>query len=49
MRGAKKQKVCIGRTTTLDVLQPSGEGGGEGRVIRSSVDRDDRRISGFFG
>ena len=47
-RGEKKQKVCIGRTTTLDVLHPR-RGGGEGRVIRSSTDRDDRRISGFFG
>ena len=28
-RGAKKQKVCIGRTTTLDVLHPGGGGGGE--------------------
>ena len=45
-RGTKKQKVFIGRTTTLDVLYPGG--GGEGRVIRSSIDRDDRRISGFF-
>ena len=26
-RGAKKQKVFIGRTTTLDVLHPRGEGG----------------------
>ena len=26
-RGAKKQKVCIGRTTTLDVLHPGGGGG----------------------
>ena len=30
-RGAKKQKVCIGRTTTLDVLHPMG-GGGEGNT-----------------
>ena len=45
-RGAKKQKVCIGRTTTLDVLHP---GGGGGRVLRSWIDRDDRKISGFFG
>ena len=28
-RGAKKQKVCIGRTTTLDVLHPRGGGGEE--------------------
>ena len=47
-RGAKKQKVCIGRTITLDVLPPSGVGGGEGWVLRSSIDRDDRRILGFF-
>ena len=31
-RGAKKQKVCIGRTTTLEVLPPSGVGGGGGGV-----------------
>ena len=51
-RGAKKQKVCIGRTTTLHVLHPL-EGGG----TRISSDRDDRRTfwglkfsnSGFFG
>ena len=43
-RGAKRQKVCIGRTTTLDVLHP----GGEGRVLWSSIDRDNLRISGFF-
>ena len=48
-RGAKKRKVCIGRTTTLGVLHPRGGGGGAERVIRSSIDRDDRRISGFFG
>ena len=49
-RGAKKKKVCIGRTTTLHVLHPL-----EGRGISS--DKDDRRIfwglkfsnSGFFG
>ena len=44
-RGTKKQKVCIGRTTTLDVLHP---GGGRGRVLRIWIDRDDRKISGFF-
>ena len=27
-RGAKKQKVCFDRTTTLDVLHPRGGGGG---------------------
>ena len=50
-RGAKKQNVCSGRTTTLHVLQPTGGGG-----TRISSDRDDRRIfwglkvsnSGFF-
>ena len=31
-RGAKKQKVFIGRTTTLDVLHPRGGGGGEGNT-----------------
>ena len=46
-RGAKKEKVCIGRTITLDVLHPSGsEGGGGGK--RGSNDRDDRRISGLL-
>ena len=29
-RGTKKQKVCFGRTTTLDVLHPGG--GGEGTI-----------------
>ena len=29
-RGAKKQKVCIGRTTTLDVQHPGGGKGGAG-------------------
>ena len=46
-RGTKKQKVCIGRTTTLHVLHPGGEGGGR-RVLRIWIDRDDRKISGFF-
>ena len=46
-RGTKKQKVCIGRTTTLHVLHPGGRGGG-GRVPRIWIDRDDRKISGFF-
>ena len=53
--GAKKQKVCIGRTTTLHVLHPLVEEGGGG--TRISSDRDDRRIfwglkfsnSGFLG
>ena len=40
-RGAKKQKVGIGKTTTLHVLHP---GGG---VPRISSDRDDGRI--FWG
>ena len=31
-RGAKKEKVCIGRTITLDVLHPSGSEGGGGGV-----------------
>ena len=43
-RGTKKQKVCIGRTTTLDVLHP----GWGVRVLRSWIDRDDRKISAFF-
>ena len=45
-RGAKKEKVCIGRTITLDVLHPSGSEGGGGK--RGSNDRDDRRISGLL-
>ena len=36
-RGTKKQKVFIGKTTTLQVLHPGGGG-----VLQISSDRDDR-------
>ena len=42
-RGAKKQKVCIGRTTTLHVLHPPWKGGG---VLGFQVTG---MIEGFFG
>ena len=41
-RGAKKQKVGIGRITALHVLHPGGGG-----VLRISSDRNDGRI--FWG
>ena len=42
-RGAKKQKVCIGRTTTLHVLHPLEGGGGVLGFQETGM------IEGFFG
>ena len=47
-RGTKKQKVCIGRRTTLDVLHPGVGGGGEeysGAGLTGMIER----FRGFFG
>ena len=45
-RGTKKQKVFIGRTTTLDVLHP---GGGRGEYSGSGLTGMIERFRGFFG
>ena len=47
-RGTKKQKVCIGRTTTLHVLHPGGRGGG-GEYSGSGLTGMIERFRGFFG
>ena len=44
-RGAKKQKVGIGRTTTLDVLHPRGRGGYFGAELTGMIEG----FRGFLG